>query len=98
LPVFLYGYERWSLTVGEGHKLRVFENRVLRRIFGLKRNGVTGGWRNLHNEELHNLFSSTSIIRMIKSMRIGCAVHVVLMGRRGTYIGCWYESQKEGDN
>jgi hypothetical protein len=53
--VALYGYETWSLTVRYGHKLKVFQNRVLRRIFGLKRDGVTGGWRKLHNEELHNL-------------------------------------------
>jgi hypothetical protein len=56
--VVLYGCETWSLTIREEHKLRVFENRVLRRIFGPKRDGVTGGWRKLHNEELHNLYSS----------------------------------------
>jgi hypothetical protein len=55
LPVVLYGSETWSLTVREEYKLRVFENRVLRRIFGPKGDGVTGGWRKLHNEELHNL-------------------------------------------
>jgi hypothetical protein len=63
----LYGYETWSLTLREEHKLRVFENRVLRRIFGLKRDEVIGGWRKLYNEELHNLYSSPSIIRMIMS-------------------------------
>jgi hypothetical protein len=62
LPVVLYGCETWSLTVREEHKLRVFENRVLRRIFGLKRDEVTGGWGKLHNEELHDLYSSPSII------------------------------------
>jgi hypothetical protein len=60
----------------EEHKLRVFENRVLRRILGPKRVEVTGGWRKLHNEELHNLYSSPSIIRMIKSRRIRWAGHV----------------------
>jgi hypothetical protein len=50
----------WSLTIREEHKLRVFENRVLRRIFGPKRDGVTGGWRKRHNEELHDLYSSPS--------------------------------------
>jgi hypothetical protein len=70
LPVVLYGCETWSLTVREEHKLRVFENRVLRRIFEPKRDGVTGGWRKLHNEELHNLYSSPSIIRIIKSRRM----------------------------
>jgi hypothetical protein len=59
--------ETWSLTLREEHRLRVFENRVLRRIFGPKRFEVTGGWRKLHNEELHNLYSSPNIIRMIKS-------------------------------
>jgi hypothetical protein len=67
LPVVLYGCETWSLAVREEHKLRVFENRVLRRIFGPKRDGVTGGWRKLYNEELHNLYSTPSIIRIMKS-------------------------------
>jgi hypothetical protein len=64
--LIIYGCETWSLTIREEHRLRVFENGVLRRIFGRKRDEVTGGWRKLHNEELHNLYSSTSIIRMIK--------------------------------
>jgi hypothetical protein len=62
LPL-LYGCETWSLTLREDHRLRVFENRVLRRIFGPKRDDVTGEWRKLHNEELHNLYSSPDIIR-----------------------------------
>jgi hypothetical protein len=70
LRVVLYGCETWSLTVREELKLRVFENRVLRRIFGPKRDRVTGGWRKLHNEELHNLHSSAGIIRIIKSRRM----------------------------
>jgi hypothetical protein len=71
--VVLYGCETWSLTIREEHKLRVFEKRVLRRIFGAKRNGVRGGWRKLHNEELHNLYSSPSIIR-IKLHRVSFSV------------------------
>jgi hypothetical protein len=63
LPVVLYGYEIWFLTLREQHRLRVFENRVLRRIFGPKRDEVTGEWRKLHSEELHNLYSSADIIR-----------------------------------
>jgi hypothetical protein len=63
--VVLCGCETWSLTLREEHRLRVFENRVL-RIFGPKGNEVIGGWRELHNEELHNLYSSPGIIRMIK--------------------------------
>jgi hypothetical protein len=63
-------YEHESLTLREEHRLRVFENRVLRRIFGLKRDEVMRYWRKLHNEELHNLYSSPNIIRMIKSRRM----------------------------
>jgi hypothetical protein len=63
----LYGCETWSLTLREEQRLRVFENRVLRRIFGPKRDEVTGEWRKLHNEEVYNLFSSPDIIRLIQS-------------------------------
>jgi hypothetical protein len=64
----------------------VFENRVLRRVFGLKRDKVTGGWRKLHNEELHDFYSSLSIIRMIKSTMMQRAGHVGRMGRIGMHI------------
>jgi hypothetical protein len=64
LPVVLYGYETWSLTLREEHRLRVFENRVL-RIFGPKRQ-EDGSWRKLHNDELHSLYSSLNIVRVIK--------------------------------
>jgi hypothetical protein len=70
LPVVLYWCETSSLTLREEHGLRVFENWVLRRIFGPKSNEVVRGWRKLHNEELHNLYCSPSIIRIIKSRRI----------------------------
>jgi hypothetical protein len=76
LPVVLYGCETWSLTLREEHRLRVFENRDLRRIFGPKRDEVTGEWRKLHNEELHNLYSSQDIIRQVKSRRMRWAGHV----------------------
>jgi hypothetical protein len=89
LPVVLYGCETWSLTVIEEHKLRVFENRVLRRIFGPKRDGVTGGWRKLHNEELHNLYFSPSIIRIIKSRRMRWADMWHEWERIETCIGYW---------
>jgi hypothetical protein len=75
MPVVSYGYKTLSLTLREGHKRRAFENRMPRRIFGPKRDEVTGGWRKLHNEELHNLYSSPSIIRIIKSRRIIWAGH-----------------------
>jgi hypothetical protein len=71
-----------SLTLREEHRLRVFENRLLRRISGLKRNEATGGWRKLHNEEPHNLYSSPSIIRMIKSRSVKWAGHVARMGEK----------------
>jgi hypothetical protein len=69
-----------SLKLREEHRLRVFENRVLRRIFGLKRNEVTGEWRKLHNEELHNLYSSPDIIRQVKLRQMRWAGHVARMG------------------
>jgi hypothetical protein len=92
LPVILYECETWSLTLREEHRLRVL------RIFGRKRDEVTGGWRKLHNEELHNLYSSPSIIRMIKSRRMRWDGHVARMGQRGMHIGYWREIQKERDH
>jgi hypothetical protein len=80
LPVVLYGCETWSLTLREEHRLRVIVNRVLRRIFGPKRDEVTGEWRKLHNEERHNLYSSPDIIRQVKSRRMRWAGHVARMG------------------
>ena len=70
LPVVLYGSETWSPTLREEHRLRVFENEVLRKIFGAKRDEITGYWRNLHNAELHALYSSPNIIRNFKSRRL----------------------------
>jgi hypothetical protein len=78
--------ETLSLTLREEHRLRVFENRVLRRIFGPKRDEVTGQWRKLHNGELHNLYSSPDFIRLIKSRRLRWAEHVACMrDRRKVY-------------
>jgi hypothetical protein len=76
LPVILYWCETWSLTLREEHRLRVFENKMLSKIFGPKRDEVTGGWRKLNNEELRDLYSSPSIIRIIKSRRIRWVGHV----------------------
>jgi hypothetical protein len=81
LPVVLYGCDTWSVTLREEHRLRVSENTVLRRIFGPKRDEVTGEWRKLHNDELYNLYSSTNIIRQIKSRRMRWAGHVAQMGK-----------------
>jgi hypothetical protein len=80
LEAVLYGCETWSPTLREEHRLGVFENRVLRRIFGPKKDEVTGEWRKLHNEELHDLYSSPSIIRIIKARRMIWAWHVARTG------------------
>jgi hypothetical protein len=77
--VVLYGCETLSLILREEHKLNVFENRVLRRIFRSKGNEVMGNWRKLHNDELHNLYSSPRIIRMIRPRRMRWAGHVTRM-------------------
>ncbi|KAJ4450474.1 hypothetical protein ANN_01899 [Periplaneta americana] len=79
LPVLLYGCETWTLTLREEHRLRVFENKVLRKIFGAKRDEVTGEWRKLHNTEQHALYSSPDIIRNIKSRHLRWAGHVARM-------------------
>ncbi|KAJ4429771.1 hypothetical protein ANN_21975 [Periplaneta americana] len=80
LPDVLYGCETWTLTLREEHRLRVFDNKVLRKIFVAKRDEVTGEWRKLHNTELHALYSSPDIIRNIKSRRLKWAGHVEHMG------------------
>jgi hypothetical protein len=82
LPVVVYGCETWSLALSEEYRLRVFENKVLRRIFGPKWDEVTGGWRKLHNEELRDLYFSASTIRIIKSRRMRWAGHVARMGEK----------------
>jgi hypothetical protein len=79
--------ETWSLALREERRLRVFESKVLRRIFGLKRDEVMGDWRKLCNEELHNLHFLPSIIRMIKSRRMRWAGRIARMGEKGMHIG-----------
>jgi hypothetical protein len=76
----------------------VFENRVLRGILEPKRDEVTGVWRIPHNEELHNVYSSPSVIRMIKSKRMRRAGHVARVGNRGMHMRYWWEIQKERDH
>jgi hypothetical protein len=98
LPVVLHKRETWSLTLREEHRLRVFENRVLRGIFGQKRDEMIGGWRKLHNEELHNFYCLPSIIRMIKSRRMRWWGHVARMGIKVMRIGFWWEIQKEREH
>jgi hypothetical protein len=95
LPVVLYGCETWSLTLREERGLRVFENRVLRRIFGPKRDEATGEWRRLHSEELTDLYSSPNIIRVIK-LRMRWAGHVARMGKRKVHTEFWWGDLREG--
>jgi hypothetical protein len=92
LPVVLYGYETWPLPLREEHRLK-----VLKRLFGPKRDKMTGGRRKVY-EALYNLYSSQSIIRMIKSRRMKWAGHVARTRRRGMHIGFWWERQKEGNH
>ena len=86
LPVVLYGCESWSITLREERRRRVFENRMLRRVYGHKRDEVTGEWRKLHNEELSGLYSLPSIVGVVKSRRMRWAGHVLHIGEgRGVH-------------
>jgi hypothetical protein len=85
LPVVLYGFENWSLTLREEGRLRVFGNRLLSKTFGSKRDNVTGEWRRLHNKKLNDLYCSPNTVRVIKSRRMRWAEHVARMGERGVY-------------
>jgi hypothetical protein len=96
LPVVLYGCETSSLTLRETHRLGVFENRVLKRIFGPKRDEVSGEWRKVHNEELHDLYSSPSIIRIMKSRKMRWAGNVARMGKKRNEYRLLVKSQREG--
>jgi len=98
LPVVLYGCETWSLILREERKLRVFENIVLRRIFGLRRDEVTGEWTRLHNEELNDLYSSPNNVPVIKSRRMRWAWHVARMGEERGRIGSWWGNRRERDH
>jgi hypothetical protein len=97
LPVVLYGCETWSLTLSEKHRLRVFENRVLRRIYGPKRE-EDGSWRKLHNDEIHSLYSSPNIVRVIKLRRMRWVGHVARMGRGKVFTGFWLGGPKVRDH
>ena len=97
LPV-LYGCETWSLILREERKLRVFGNMVLRRIFGSRRDELTGEWRRLHNVKLNDLYSSPNIVRVIKSRRMRWTGHVACMGEERGCIGSWWGNRREGDH
>jgi hypothetical protein len=92
LPVVLYGCETWSLTLWKEPRLRVLENRVLRRIFGPKRENVTRQWRKLHNEELNDLYSLPNTVRVIKSRRMRWVGHVARIGEKRDVTGLWWET------
>jgi hypothetical protein len=96
LPVAVYGCETWSLTAREERRLRVFDNRA-KRIFGPTRDEVSGEWRKLHNEELNGMYSTTNIVRVIKSGSMRWEGHVARMGRGERYTGFWLGSQRERD-
>jgi len=98
LPLVLYGCETWSLTLKEECSLRMSENRVLRRIFGPKKDKVTREWRKLHNEELNDLYSSSNIVLVIKSRRMRWAGHVAHMGERRGVYRFWWGNLSERDH
>jgi hypothetical protein len=98
LPVVLYGCETWSLTLREEYRLRVTENRILKRIFRPKREEVSGGQRILHKEELQNLYNSPNIITVMKSRRVGWVGHIACMERCEVYTEFWLESLKGRDH
>jgi hypothetical protein len=92
LSVVWYGCETWALRLRDESRLRVFENRVWRRIFKPKKDEVKGKWRKLHNEELHDLYSSPNIVLMIKSRRMRWVGHVARLGRKEACIGFWWRN------
>jgi hypothetical protein len=98
LAVFLYGCETWSLKLREGRRLRVSENRVLRKIFRPKRDEVTGEWKKLHNEGLNDLYCLPNVARGIKSRKMRWAWDVVRMGRVGVYAGFSWRNLRERDH
>jgi hypothetical protein len=98
VPVLLYGCETWSLTLREERRLRVFENRMLRKIFRPKRDEVTGVWRKLNDEELHDPYSSPTIVRVIQSIRMRWAGYVARMGKGEACTDFWWRNMRERDH
>ena len=98
LPVVLYGCETWSLTLREERRPSVFENRVLRRIFGPRRDEVTGELRKVHNQDVNDLYSSPSIVGGDKIEKNEVCGHVARMGRGEVYAGFWWGNLRERDH
>ena len=98
LPVVWYGCETWSSTLREERYVKLFEKRVLRRIFRPRSDEVTGEWRRLHNEELNDLYCSPNIVRVIKSRRMRWAGHLARVGEERGCIGSWWGNRREGEH
>ena len=98
MPVFLCGCDVWPVTLREEPTLKVFKNRVLRKRFGLKRDEATKDWRNLHNDKIHNLYSSPHIIQLIKSRITRWTGHLACVGNREVQRGFWCASARERDH
>ena len=98
MPVVLCECETWSLTSREERRLRVLENRVLRRILGLKRGEATEEWRKLHNEKFNDVYSLPNIVRVTKSRRMRLAGHVAGMDEKRGYTGFWWGNLRERDH